>query len=224
MITQRYVELFQNDAEVKKLTMTIFKEGGIALPDFFDRATVDGLMEYSRSLSTKNPKGEVFSDAHKLTPITNIARSPEFMRVFDAIHRARCDIQHTQYKPLDPAYLGVSLSIKTPESPRDRTPFHFDDSYVNAVFALKMPTISREGNLMIYPNLRSRVRPLLLSRIVARLLRHLPPLRAIVPPKEITYYERGLHVFFGDLTHHGVPALSRGERVTITFNASRCPI
>ncbi len=76
---------------------------------------------------------------------------------------------------------------------------------------------------MVYPNLRARVRPLLLSKIVARLLRHFGFLRAIVRPKEISYCERGLHLFFGDLTLHGVPALSDGERVTFTINASRQP-
>jgi len=222
MITQRYITLFQDEAEVKKLTMRILREGGVALPDFFDQSTFDGLVEYWHSLSTKNPKGEVYTTTHGIIPISNIAQSSDFMRVFDAIHRARCEIQGVQYTPLDPAYQDFSLSIKTPNTPEDRTPFHFDDSYVNAVLALKLPTNKRQGNLMVYPNLRSRIRPLVLSKIIARLLRHLAFLRAIVRPKEITYYERGLHLFFGDLTLHGVPALSQGERVSVTFNASRC--
>ncbi len=67
-------------------------------------------MRYSRSLTETNRHGIVWSDG---TPAMKVARSSEFMRVFDAIHKARCEIQNTPYRPLDPTWQAVSLPIKT---------------------------------------------------------------------------------------------------------------
>jgi hypothetical protein len=220
MINSRYLALIEDPAETTALARKILKEGGIALPDFFDQETTDRLMTYSRSLRPDNRYTITWSSG---TPAMEVARSPEFMRFFDAIHKARCEILGETYRPLDPAWQAVSLPVKTPESGRAQTPFHFDDSFINAVFAMKMPTISREGNLMVYPNLRLRLKPLILSRVIARVLRHVSFARMIFRPREVIYVQDGLHVFFGDLTFHGVPALTQGERITMTVNASRRP-
>ncbi len=126
----------------------------------------------------------------------------------------------TPYEPLDPGHQAVSLPRKD-SSYCYTTPFHFDDSYVNAVFAMIMPTDHREGYLLLYRNLRNRAKPLLVSRIAARLLRHSDPLRALIRPKGVVYQERTLHVFFGDLSLHGAPNISGGERLTFTLNAHR---
>jgi len=218
MINSKYLSLIDDPLEIKHLAQRILHDGGIALPDFFDKTTGEHLMSYSRSLTPENRYGITWNGG---TPAMQIARSPEFLRFFDAIHKARCDILHEPYRRLDATWQAVSLPVKTSDSPHDQTPFHFDDSFINAVFAMKMPPIAREGNLMVYPNLRLRIKPLFFSRVVARLLRHSPLLRKIFRPREIQYVEGGLHLFFGDLTLHGVPALSRGERLTMTVNASR---
>ena len=100
-------------------------------------------------------------------------------------------------------------------------PFHFDDSYINAVYALKMPSDKREGHLLLYNNFRNRIKPLFFSRVAARLIRHSAVLRSIFKPKVVTYQERALHIVFGDLSLHGVPAISGGERLSFTLNAHR---
>jgi hypothetical protein len=220
LINRRYLALIENRAETQALARKILEEGGVALPDFFDQETTDRLMAYSRSLRPDNRYSITWLSG---TPAMDVARSSEFMRFFDAIHQARCGILGEAYCPLDPSWQAVSLPVKTPESGRDQTPFHFDDSFINAVFAMKMPTISSEGNLMVYPNLRLRVKPLTLSRIIARALRHVSLARMFFRPREVSYVQGGLHVFFGDLTLHGVPALTHGERITLTINASRQP-
>ena len=217
MIYEEYVSLFRNEQEVEKLTRRILKDGCVSLPNFFDQQTSDRLMQYSRSLSDQDKMQITWQEG---TPAMDVARSDEFMRVFDSIHKARCKIENISYAPLKPSQQAVSLPIKTVHTPGS-TPFHFDDSYVNAVFAMKMPSKSREGNLLIYKNLRRRVRPMLLSKIVARLLRHIALLRLVIRPKEIVYREGALHIFFGDLTLHGVPDLTDGERATFTLNAHR---
>ncbi len=218
MITERYNALFQDEAQTKAIAKRILKEGCVVLPDFFDQATTDALYKYSRSLKDE----ERFTITRRSgTPAMNVASSPEFMRVFESIHKARCKIQGTHHTPLDPTQQAVSLPIASASNTSDPVPFHFDDSFINAVLAIKMPPNSGDGNLLIYNNLRGRVRPLFLSKVVARLLRHLPGLRAIIRPKEISYQEGALHIFFGDLTLHGVRPFSAGERVTFTINASR---
>jgi hypothetical protein len=217
MINEEYVALFRNEQEVENLTRRILKEGCVSLPNFFDQQTVDRVMQYARSLSDQEKIRITWQTG---TPAMDIARSDEFMRVFDSIHKARCKIDNISYTSLKPGQQAVSLPIKTVHTPGS-TPFHFDDSYVNAVFAMKMPPNNHEGNLLIYKNLRRRIKPLLLSKIVARLLRHSALLRLIIKPKEIAYREGALHIFFGDLTLHGVPDLTDGERVTFTLNAHR---
>ena len=133
MITERYAMLFGNDVEVKQLTHRILREGCVVLPDFFDQATKDTLTKYSQSLVGKERYAIKLRDG---TPAMEVARSPEFMRVFDTIHKARCKIQNTEYKPLDPKRQAISLPLKTADADTPPTPFHFDDSYINAVFAM----------------------------------------------------------------------------------------
>jgi hypothetical protein len=218
MISERYKALFANEDEVKKLTQQILRDGFAVLPEFFDDRTNDTLIAYSRSLQG--------NDRYKIarvtgTPAMNVARSPEFIRIFDSIHKARCELQNVPYKPLDPTQQAVSLPIAIGGVNADSVPFHFDHSFVNAVYAMQMPPNSGDGNLLIYNNFRGRVRPHVLSRIVARLIRHSRLLQTIFPPREVSYRERGLHLFFGDITLHAVKPFQTGERMSFTINASR---
>ena len=220
MINTHYTTLFQNEDEVRRLTRRILEEGCVSLPDFLDRETFDRLLHYSQSLEDKDRRASSSITWHEGTPAMNLARSEEFMCVFDAIHRARCEFEGQSYGPLQPARQCISLQKNTAAVRSESTWFHFDDSYVNAVLVFRMPTNSREGNLLIYRKLRS-IKPRVLSKIVARLLRHMSFLRIIFRPQEINYQEGGLHIFFGDLSFHCVPRTSHGERLTLTVNASR---
>lgn len=216
MVNEKYLALAQNEAEMEKLTASILKEGCVALPDFLTDQTFTALLDHSISLGNKGRT----TQRKDGTMAMDIGRSKEVVAVFDAIHKARCKILKESYVKLDPANQLVSLPKKDLSNPEE-TPFHFDDSYINAVLALRMPTNSREGNLLVYPNFRRYIKPLMLSRVLARMLRHVPFLRSVFKPREISYSERALHVFFGDLTLHGVPSITGGERLTLTINASR---
>ena len=217
MIKEPYKTRYQNKDEFRKLTRDILDNGAICLPDFFDNETVQRLLDYSKSLTEANRYKITFLSG---TPAMDIARSEEVLKFFDGIHEARCNMEGIPYRPLDPAKQAVSLPKKDSTNSY-KTPFHFDNSYVNAVFAMTMPTDHSEGHLLLYRNFRNRVKPLFLSRVCARLLRHSKLLRAIIKPKQIVYQERALHVFFGDLSLHGVSDISGGERLTLTLNAHR---
>lgn len=219
MITRKYIELFQNEVEVRKLTERILKEGCVALPDFFDQETFDTLLEYARLLGFEDKSIKWRAG----TPAMNVAQSKEVMQVLDAIHKARCEIERKPYTPLQPKQTAVGYPQKnaSDQASAVESPFHFDASYINTVFALIMPTDTREGGLLFYPNLRSRIKPRILATVVARLLRHFDFLRTIVTPKEISYQVGALHVFFGDVTLHGVPPTTHGERLVLAINATQ---
>lgn len=217
MISELYKSRYQNKDEFSNLVRDVFDNGAICLPNFFDDETYQRLLDYSKSLTDADRYSITFLSG---TTAMDIARSEEVLNFFDGIHEARCKMEGITYQPLDPAKQAVALAVKDRFNSR-KTPFHFDSSYVNAVFAMKMPPNHSEGHLLLYRNLRNRVKPLFLSRLFARLLRHSKLLRVIFKPKEIVYQERALHVFFGDLSLHGVPDISGGERLTYTLNAHR---
>jgi len=217
MINPRYLELFSREDSASQIAEQILREGCVVLPEFFERSTADELLKYSRSLRGDS-RFSITRTSN--TPAMNVARSPEFMLVFDAVHKARCKILGTSYRPLDPTQQAVSLPLASANAVETPAPFHFDASFVNAVFAMQMPP-GGYGNLLVYNNLRRRIRPLILSQVVARMLRHSSILRKVFPPREVNYKEGALHLFFGDLTLHGVPTFPQGERVTFTINASR---
>lgn len=217
MINAKYVEMFRDPEQVRAFTRRVLDEGCVQLADFFDQPTFDALLAYG---SLGHDPGTIkWQDG---TPAMNVARSPEVMGILDSIHRARCEIERTAYVPLDPKQTAVGLPRKVADDrSAAESKFHFDDSFINSVFALKLPTDSREGNLLIYPNLRRRARPRGAATLIARVLRHSPLLRKIFRPKEINYRAGALHVFFGDLTLHGVPPTTRGERLVLAINATR---
>src|SRR6266481_570145 len=156
MINEPYRTRFQSKDEYRKLADDILRKGAVCLPSFFDQETYDRVLDYSQSLTNENRYDITFRAG---TPAMDIAQSDEFMEFFDGIHEARCHIQNTPYVPLKKTQQAVSLPTKD-GSNSVPTPFHFDDSYVNAVFAMKMPTNSKEGHLHLYPNFRNRIRPL----------------------------------------------------------------
>ncbi len=218
MIAQKYRDIFADESQVKILAKQILEEGALVLPAFFEPTTVEELTSYSFSLGEGTARQAIMRRAG--TPAMNIAQSDDVMLVFDGLHKARCALTGVEYRLLDPTQQAVSLPIAKPGTFEAPVPFHFDDSFINAVFAMRMPSKAGEGNLLVYNNLR-RLKPYLLSQIAGRLIRHFPLVRKIFPPKEIGYQQGALHLFFGDITLHGVNAFTSTERVTYTINASR---
>jgi len=100
------------------------------------------------------------------------------------------------------------------------TAFHYDGAYINLLFALTMPPHQGkgDGNLVLFPSLRERYSPLL-AKIISRLLGHSKGLRSLYGYSEVIYQIDAMHIFFGDISLHGVEPIKTGKRSVITINS-----
>jgi hypothetical protein len=103
-----------------------------------------------------------------------------------------------------------------------RLAFHYDDSYLNAVYALEMPKDAGAG-LMIYNNIRRALGYGLPSKVLSRVVGRIPLVRKLYKPGYVRYRPGGLYIFFGDVTLHGVGSCFDGNRISFTINLSRVP-
>ena len=217
MLNQKYVELFQDESYVKKITQQILDDGYVELPDFFDAQTYGMLLAFANTLGFDDKSVNRKAD----TEAMGVARSDEVMTVVNAIYKAECNIDRKPYKPLIREQQVVGFPVRrASDNLTAANPFHFDASHINGVLGLSIKTGPGEGNLQIYPSLRRRIKPRILATVVARALLHLPFLRKIFKPKEVVYKENAMYFFFGDVTFHGVTAVTRGERLVMVFNSS----
>jgi len=216
MMNEKYIESFKDPEFVNVILDNMLTKGYAELSEFVDQETIDNLISYSDSLGFNDPAIKRKAG----TPAMDIARSDEFMAMFNSICKARFHSENSEYVNLNPLQQAVGFPRKSSKD-QSATPFHFDDSYINVLLALKISTKEDEGNLLVYPNFRQRIKPLIVSKIFARLIRHIPLVRMIFKPKIVRYKEGSLYLFFGDITLHGVTKITTGERHVMVVNASR---
>lgn len=216
MMNSKYIESFKDPKYINNILEQMLVKGYAELPEFVDKKTIENLISYSDGLGFNDPAIKRKAG----TPAMDIARSDGFMAMFDSIHKARCQAEKSEYVRLNPLQQAVGFPRKDVKD-QSATPFHFDDSYINVLLALKISTKESEGNLLVYPNFRKRIKPLIVSKIFARLIRHIPLVRMIFRPKVVRYIEGSLYLFFGDITLHGVTRITAGERHVMVVNASR---
>lgn len=217
MLHQNIVDLLNDEARIKTLTQEILDNGFIRVSNFFDQETLATLHTIARDPNFQNKKSEQLEG----TIIATIGHSPEIVALSQKFHDARCTITGETRVVLDPAKQAIGMPYKNAANETNiETAYHYDGAYINLLFALQMPEKSEagNGNLILFPSLRRKFSPTN-AKLVSRVLRHSKIARNIYGYKEVIYQVDAMHIFFGDISFHGVDPIKSGERVVVTINS-----
>ncbi len=216
MINDAYLTKIADTAWLQAIVDEIFANGYVVLPDFLTPEFFASIKTFAEAHGYDGAGMMSFSKAGGTVGHT-LARSPEFMALFEGLNQARCKKEGRMCTPLLPERQVVGYPYKDArDGKRSReTEYHYDGAYVNATIAIKMP--EKGGELIAFPNIRTRPRAFL-TRVYSRLLRHIPFLRRMVFHVVAKTKPNDLCLFFGDRTFHGVEPIASGERLIVTIN------
>ena len=209
-----------NSYDYKSIAEEIYLNGYVELSDFL--SPEDYRYLYDTVQSTKwssSLSRDADHDLYKFVLSDRI--SPFFMKLAEARLKYVDGVDNPTLIPLN--QFAISIGRKGPtfgNAKMHKLAFHYDDSFVNAVFALDMPKGIGRG-LMIYKNLKKRFGMGLVAKVVSRLVGRISFLRKIIKPSFVRYVPGRVYVFYGDYTLHGVGDCSDGDRVNFAVNLSR---
>jgi len=191
----------------------------VLLPQFLSEDIFAQLKALGESRTIINKKNEEL----KGTLAHDLAYSDEIFSMCEALHKARHDIEGKKYTPLQRSRQVVGFPYKDARGGATtvETDYHFDGAYLNLVLPIMLPPRGRHTrpDVELFPNLRKRFAPYVLSASIARLLRHFIWLRDWFGSTKVQYEVGTVIVFFGDITFHGVPPILEGERLVMTVNS-----
>jgi hypothetical protein len=218
-ISHKYLDIFSNPNKTKVLTEEILDEGYALLPQFLAGDIFAQLKALGESRTIINKK----NDQLKGTLAHDLAYSDEIFSMCEVLHKARRDIEGRKQLPLDRARQVVGFPYKDARGGATtvETDYHFDGAYINLVLPIILPPRGAQArpDLELFPNLRQRYSPYLLSASIARLLRHFIRFRDWFGSTKVQYEVGTCILFFGDVTFHGVPPIVEGERLVMTVNS-----
>lgn len=218
-INQKYLDIFTNPDKTKVLTQEILDKGYVQLPQFLSEHIFAQLKALGESRTIINKKNEEL----KGTLAHDLAYSDEIFAMCEALHKARYDIEGKKCAPLERSRQVVGCPYKDARGGATtvETDYHFDGAYINCVLPIMLPPRGphTRPDVELFPNLRKRFSPYVLSASIARLLRHFIWARDWFGSTKLQYEVGTIILFFGDVTFHGVPPILEGERLVMTVNS-----
>jgi hypothetical protein len=114
----------------------------------------------------------------------------------------------------------IKIGINVLSKSNHKTPFHFDNTYLNIVIPLNIfrPIIKDDGALHIYPNIRSASMPMYFNKIVTLILKF-KFIRFFLKNSIINYEFGDAYLFNGYKSFHGVP-LFKGKYSRVVVNCA----
>jgi len=218
-INQKYLDIFTNPEKTKVLTREILDEGYVLLQQFLSEDIFAQLKALGESRTIINKKNKEL----KGTLAHDLAYSDEIFSMCEVLHNARRAIEGKTPLPLERSRQVVGFPYKDARGGATtvETDYHFDGAYINLVLPVMLPPRGRHTrpDVELFPNLRKRFSPYVLSASIARLLRHFIWFRDWFGSTKVRYEVGTVIVFFGDVTFHGVPPIVEGERLVMTVNS-----
>jgi hypothetical protein len=218
-IQQKYIDLFNDEAQSKAFVQQVWDTGYCILLDFLTpdtKAQIDALIA-DRSMGNK--KNEQLAG----TIAEQLATSDEMMKILNTIHRHRATLEGVPYVPLkvEKQSWGFPYKDARQGAKTEVTAYHYDAAYTNTLIPFVLPRAETgEGHLVAYPNLRRRFKKFsFIGKIIARIIRDVPFARSIYPGVTVPYTVNGFHFFFGDVSFHGVQPIKHDERLVMTINS-----
>lgn len=218
MINEKYRHLLTDDEAIKDVAKEILDKGYISLDEFLTPEAKSAVHLVAADRSNCWKKGEELAG----TAVYELGKSDEVLLLSQRLVDARAEITGEPKVTLIKDKQLVGLPHKEASNPENNkvTAYHFDGAYINYLLPLVLPKDQSDGsgNLVVFPNVRLKY-PKLVSKIVARMLRHFVWFRKIYGQAEVVYKVDSMVILFADLSFHGVDPISNGERVVITINS-----
>lgn len=218
-LNPKYADIVTDKARAAELGREMLQKGYVALPQFLNgdaRAKLHALIADRSRAWDKNEK-------LKGTIAYDIAYSDEVVALSQALYDARCRITGETPVQIKKEQQVVGLPYKKSDDEKENTEtaYHYDATYVNYLLPLVMPPDPGDdnGNLVMFPNLRTKPWPKVCIKLFSRLLRHSRMARKWYGYVNVHYDIDTMYIFFGDLSFHGVNPIKNGERFVMTVNS-----
>lgn len=218
MIRDTYHYLLSDNDQSRALVKEVVDVGYTSLPNFFDDASQAKIAEFVSDRSVGNKKNEGLKDTFGY----EVRTSDEIFKFCDTLHRLRCELTGMKYVPLKIEKQSVGIGYKDARNNKQtvETEYHYDAAYTNLVAPLLLTGNSQkgEGNLIMFPNLRRHF-PRIINAPLSTILRRIPLARKLFGYTVVQYSVGSLFIFFGDVSLHGVPPITEGERMIMAINS-----
>jgi hypothetical protein len=218
-VNQKYRDILSSPRKARVLTQEILEKGYVLLPEFLCQDIFAQLKALGETRAIVGKKNEEL----KGTLAHELAYSDEIFAMCEVLHQARGEIEGKIHPPLERKRQVVGFQYKDARGGAKtvETAYHFDGAYINLVLPIMLPPRGDHTppDLELFPNLRKRFSPYIVSASVARLLRHSLRSRDWFNSEKVRYEVGTIIVFFGDITFHGVPPIAEGERLVMTVNS-----
>jgi len=218
MIRDTHKALLQDDAKLTAFIKEILEKGHATLEHFFDDETEQKLHEFMADRTWTHKKNEQLDG----TIAGDLRNSDEIFAFCEAIIKKRHELEGKPHVALrrDKQTVGFPYKDARNGAKTIETEYHYDAAYFNGVLPIVLPENPEKngGNLEIFPNLRKKY-PAIICKPLSEILRRIPFARSLYGYVVVPYKVDAMHCFFGDVTLHGVPPITSGERVVMTVNS-----
>lgn len=222
-LSPQYRSLPENTERLREIRAKLDREGVVELLDFLTPEAHELLKqqvlelesEAQRTAARGNKKSTVKGDQLTNTVVGELARSRYALELVNGVLGSFEDANAWTDEPIRDGELIPGINLI--RGPGDATAYHFDGTYLNLILPIIIPKIPgpRRGQLVIYPNIRSFRRTLLDRKLVPAIAR-VRQLRRIWRKVEVDYRERGVYLFYGYRSLHGVDSPSEASLRCIT--------
>lgn len=200
------------------LVMQMLNTGHAVLPHFLDDETEAKLHTFMADRSFVGKKNDELNG----TVAGDLRASDEIFAFCEAMVKKRHEIEGKIHTALsrEKQFVGFPYKDARNGASTVETEYHYDAAYVNCVLPIVLPE-NREkngGNLEVFPNLRKKY-PAIICKPLSEVLRRSSFARNIFGYVVVPYEIDAMHLFFGDVTLHGVPPIKVGERIVMTVNS-----
>jgi hypothetical protein len=219
MIRAEHKKVLWDDAARKVLIQEVLQKGFIRLEHFFDGTSEPRFLALREVFGplVKNIKNQQLGE----TFANEVWKSDEIFEMCQLIHTTRCELTGVPCKPLvrEKQSVGIAYKDAATAAKNKETEFHYDAAYINIVIPVQLPSQGQgDGNLIAFPNLRTKY-PRFIAAPLSAMLRRIPFTRTLYGYTSVDYHVGALHLFFGDVSLHGVPPIQKGERMIMTINS-----
>jgi hypothetical protein len=217
LVGEKYLDVGSGEAWTGQARAELDAGGTHCLEGFLREAALKAIqaevleLEKQAKPSDKsgNRKYSVKGDMLEGTLIQKIAKSDYMAGIANAILRPGRGLPNHLSSPVAASEIKCGLNIM--RGPGDITNFHFDDTALNMLIPVFLPSIDgpKRGQLKIYPNLRSFRKDARDQWAIPAVLR-LKPLRRLFESRsrEIEYRLGNAYLFYGYRSFHGVESPS----------------
>ncbi len=228
MINQKYQDILTSDERAKEVAKDILEKGHIELKDFLSPEAWEQLYRFAEEKRKQAISG--FDGGMSLGKGKDLegtfgyefGHSSEVQQFCEKVHQARQKIEGKEPTNLDPAKHVIGFPYKDARGGAKTapTPYHFDGAYINILIPIILPEdqVKSGGSLTVFPNIRTKYGTTL-SKVICRGLRHSAFLRKLLGAQTVFYTVGSAHIFFGDVSFHGVEPITGGERLVMTINS-----